>query len=282
MYNPRSYTEELITLANLSVKTKRFWQRKLSATFNLSLENKEVIYLLVYPKELPFLNSLPKEQLDILTAKQGFMESNLSLGEIVPLLAKQSGQDIAETQENVSFWSKKLGLNEIYQQVAFHKLSPHNKILVGLIKSLITKSSGVVVEGSECSKELLQALRWYSEQNNRVSIFACSELLEIVSEFDSFVLIDADGLSFQGNSREFLHRYCPEIMLELQFEETVSAEQLAKLGKIIKQTAWTAVLSIPRQEEGRISAKILEELPVKNIVRKEFPIDQIISRRNSL
>lgn len=237
-------------------------------------------YLLTFPTKLckPTIHALTQNKLQDATASN-YIATNLSIVEQTPLLAKQSRKDKTEILESIYFLGKKLGLTKQDLNTASHKLNWANQVRVGLIKSIVNSGPGVVVSGGELSTELIYNVKWFCEYAKQVCVYVSDEL-DRITEFDSFILVEKDGLSYQGSGEEFLKRYAKQVLIEIQFTEP--AQSLQSYGTVIKQTDWVATLKVDREHKEQLSAKIIQEQPVKTLTMRELPIAEIMEIRNKL
>jgi ABC-2 type transport system ATP-binding protein len=92
------------------------------------------------------------------------------------------------------------------------------------------------------------------------------------------MVIDKGELIFDGDLQRLIEERAPEKILKLQFDSPQHSSRLEFYGKVRSCNDLQAELLVSRRDITRVSAKLLNDLPVADISIEEIPIEEIIGQ----
>lgn len=111
----------------------------------------------------------------------------------------------------------------------------------------------------------------------KTTVILTSHYMDDVKELCKRVIIINKGkVIYDGLLDDIVKKYVKDKYISLRFLRPVEKQDVAKFGKVIEFEKDTATVSVPRSEVPKVSAKILESLPVDDVDIKEVDLDDVI------
>lgn len=120
---------------------------------------------------------------------------------------------------------------------------------------------------------------FFSEYNERfkTTVILTSHYMDDVRRLCKRVIIINKGkIVYDGNLDALVRKYVKNKYIFLRFLEEVAKEDLEKYGEVVEHGEGTSTISIPRGEVPKVSAAILETLPVDDVDIKEMDLDDVV------
>jgi ABC-2 type transport system ATP-binding protein len=92
------------------------------------------------------------------------------------------------------------------------------------------------------------------------------------------IIIDEGNIIYDGNLDKIVKNYIQDKYITLTFLKDVEKADIEKFGKLIEMEDNLATISVPRSEVPKVSAQILEALPVDDVDIKEMDLDEVVRK----
>jgi ABC-2 type transport system ATP-binding protein len=202
-------------------------------------------------------------------------------------LLNQVIYDIPESQfkKTLNALIDLLGVSEIVH-IQVRKLSLGQRMKCELIAALLHNPKVLFLDEPTIGLDVVmqKAVRDFIKQYNKefgATVILTSHYMEDVKELcERAIIIDKGHKVFDGALQGIIDNYAKNKILKLAFNGPVTKKKLATFGKVKE---WqedgsdkTATLLVPRATSSKISAALLNQLPVHDLTIEEPPIEAII------
>jgi ABC-2 type transport system ATP-binding protein len=116
----------------------------------------------------------------------------------------------------------------------------------------------------------------YNRRHGATILLTSHYMADVTALCDRIIVIDKGKLLYDGDFRALIERVAPYKILRLQFEQSVSCEQLAPFGKVDTCDGLTAVLHVPRDRAPEVAAQLLTQIKVDDVTFEDPPVEDII------
>jgi ABC-2 type transport system ATP-binding protein len=120
-------------------------------------------------------------------------------------------------------------------------------------------------------------IRRYNEETGATLILTSHYMDDVAALCPRVIVIDKGVLSFDGKLTELVQKVRPEKRVTLRFSATVSKEQVAALGDVVKHESNEAVLRVPHDAINTVVSKALATLPVQDLNVENPPLEEVMS-----
>jgi ABC-2 type transport system ATP-binding protein len=125
-------------------------------------------------------------------------------------------------------------------------------------------------------KKMRDFVREYNERKKATIILTSHYMGDVKELCKRVVIIDKGKLVFDGQLTEIVAKFADHKLLSLVFSKEVDPKTLEEFGEIKEYSYPRLVLSIKRKDISKVTAEVLEKLPVADLSIEEPPIEDII------
>ncbi len=174
-----------------------------------------------------------------------------------------------------------LDLKDI-MDVQVRKLSLGQRMKCELVAALLHSPKVIFLDEPTIGLDVTMQKRmrdFFKEYNEKSSttIILTSHYMDDVRELCKRVIIIHDGrIIYDGDLEKIVRKYVKEKNIFLRFLTPVEKKDLEKFGNILEFDGDTTTISVPRSDVPKISAKMLESLPVDDVDIKEMDLDDVV------
>ncbi len=162
------------------------------------------------------------------------------------------------------------------------KLSLGERMKCELIGSLLHRPDVIFLDEPTIGldvvtqKRLRDFIGSYGERTGVTIILTSHYMRDIEELCKRAIIIDHGRIIFDGDLRRLVHQHATHKLIEVQFQQAVDAEQLAKFGDVDKADDGQATLRVARDRVPIVAAALLRELPVIDIAIEETSTEEVI------
>ncbi len=166
--------------------------------------------------------------------------------------------------------------------VQVRKLSLGQRMKCELVAALLHKPKILFLDEPTIGLDVVsqQKIREFIKEHNtkyKTTILLTSHYMEdVVALAKRLIIIDKGEIIYDGTMKDLMDKYVDEKILEITFTEVMTKDTFKGMGKIKEFSKKRVVLQVPIAEHKKIAAKILQDLPVDDILINEKSIDDII------
>jgi ABC-2 type transport system ATP-binding protein len=174
-----------------------------------------------------------------------------------------------------------LDLEEVLN-VQVRKLSLGQRMKCELVAALLHSPKVLFLDEPTIGLDVTmqKRLRDFFKQYNgkfKTTIILTSHYMDDVRELcERVVIIDKGNIVYDGQLDDIVKKYVKDKYISMTFLKDVDKVDVSKYGKIVDFDGDAATISIPREDVPKVSAKMLEALPVDDVDIKEMDIDDVI------
>lgn len=125
-------------------------------------------------------------------------------------------------------------------------------------------------------KRMRDFFKEYNRRYNTTVILTSHNMDDVRFLCDRIIIIEKGKIAYDGALDTLVRKYVQEKYIHLQLSKSVSVRDLKNYGKIVEQKEGSVTLSVPRSQVSKISASMLEKLPIEDIDIKEMELDDVV------
>lgn len=166
--------------------------------------------------------------------------------------------------------------------IQVRKLSLGERMKCELISSLLHSPKILFLDEPTIGLDVVmqKKLRNFFKEYNTIygiTIMLTSHYMEDVKELCKRVIIINSGkIVYDGRLKELVTQYVQTKNISVIFSKKISRKDLEGFGQISDLDGSNVVITVPRNEVPRISAAILQKLPVEDLEIKEVALDEVV------
>lgn len=174
-----------------------------------------------------------------------------------------------------------LDLKEVLN-VQVRKLSLGQRMKCELVAALLHSPRVLFLDEPTIGLDVTMQKRlrdFFKEYNGKfkTTIILTSHYMDDVRELcKRVIIIDKGKIIYDGNLEEIVKKYVKDKYITMRFLKDVDKVDVSKYGKIVNFDGHTVTISVARGDVPRISAKMLESLPVDDVDIKEMDLDDVV------
>jgi len=174
-----------------------------------------------------------------------------------------------------------LDLREVLN-VQVRKLSLGQRMKCELVAALLHSPRVLFLDEPTIGLDVTmqKRLRDFFKQYNgkfKTTIILTSHYMDDVRELcKRVIIIDKGKIIYDGLLEAIVKKYVTEKYITMRFLKDVDKVDIGKYGKIVDFDGHSATVSVARSDVPRISAKMLESLPVDDVDIKEMDLDDVV------
>lgn len=187
-----------------------------------------------------------------------------------------------EFKKNLEFLTGLLNIKEVIE-IQTRKLSLGQRMKAELVGALIHKPEILFLDEPTigldvvAQKSIRDFLKKYNEETKATIILTSHYMEDIRRLCKRVIIIDHGKLIYDGSYQKLTKKYAIDKTLEISFTEQIQKGTLNKYGKVLSQDNGIYTLSIPRENNTKIIAEIMNKLPVEDISIHERSMEDIVS-----
>jgi ABC-2 type transport system ATP-binding protein len=176
-----------------------------------------------------------------------------------------------------------LDLKEVLN-VQVRKLSLGQRMKCELVAALLHSPKVIFLDEPTIGLDVTMQKRlrdFFKEYNKKfnTTIVLTSHYMDDVRELcERVIIIDEGNIIYDGDLDRIVKEYVQDKYITLTFLKEVSAEDLKKYGELIEMDDNVATISVPRHDVPKVSASILQALPVDDVDIKEMDLDEVVRK----
>ena len=224
-----------------------------------------------------------RRQFALLLGQKNQLWWDLPASESLDLNAKIYGISAADLKRTVTEMTELLGVKDKLN-VSVRELSLGERMKMELIASLLHKPRVLLLDEPTIGLDVVsqKTVREFLRRHNatqKTTILLTSHYMADIQELcERVIIIDHGTIFFDGKLSEVLDRFADFKLITIQCDgaATLPAENLAKYGEIVEQSAGSIRLKVKRDRVIPICKALLDEVPVTDIDIQEVPIEDVI------
>jgi ABC-2 type transport system ATP-binding protein len=176
-----------------------------------------------------------------------------------------------------------LELKEVLN-VQVRKLSLGQRMKCELVAALLHSPKVIFLDEPTIGLDVTMQKRlrdFFKDYNHRfnTTVILTSHYMDDVRELcDRVIIIDKGNIIYDGDLDKIVRKYVKDKYITLRFLDDIDKADLAKFGEVVEMEDNVATISVPRNEVPKVSARILEALPVDDVDIKEMDLDEVIRK----
>lgn len=189
----------------------------------------------------------------------------------------------ADFKRNLDELVELLDIKDVLQ-IQVRKLSLGQRMKCELVAALLHQPKILFLDEPTIGLDIIsqqkirEFIKKYNQEKKTTILLTSHYMQDVEALAKRLIIIDHGKLIYTGSITELKEKYADIKFLEISFSKPVPRESLEKLGRIKEYTGEHVILSVPYLEHKKIAARILEELPVDDILIKDKDIESIISK----
>ena len=167
-------------------------------------------------------------------------------------------------------------------KIQVRKLSLGQRMKCELIAALLHNPKVLFLDEPTIGLDVVmqKVMRDFVKQYNRQfksTIILTSHYMGDVKELcERVIIIDKGKILFDGKLQNVIDRFARNKIITIVFSKDIDQRKLAEFGNIREYQFPRAKINVPRKDVAKLSAKLLSEFPVADLVIEEAPIEAII------
>jgi len=125
-------------------------------------------------------------------------------------------------------------------------------------------------------KNIREFIKKYNQQTKTTIILTSHYMEDVEALCKRVIIINHGQIVYDGDLEELLDKYAIHKILEITFTEDVPKVRLAEFGEIKEYQNSRVVLLVKKSEAKNIAVRVLNELPVDDILINEVPVEDVI------
>ena len=125
-------------------------------------------------------------------------------------------------------------------------------------------------------KVMRDFVKQYNRQFNSTIILTSHYMGDVKELCERVIIIDKGKILFDGKLQNVIDRFARNKIITVVFSRDIDQRKLAEFGNIKDYQFPRAKINVPRKDVAKLSAKLLRDFPVADLVIEEAPIEAII------
>ncbi len=120
-------------------------------------------------------------------------------------------------------------------------------------------------------------IRTYSERHGATVLLTSHDMDDVSAICDRVVIINHGKLSYDGSIGELVVKTRPEKRVTFTLSESVSAEAVQRLGRVVKSSERVVTLQVEQSQLKTVIAGALQTLPVADLTVESAPLEEVLA-----
>ncbi len=187
----------------------------------------------------------------------------------------------AQFRESIDELTELLDLKDVLD-VQVRKLSLGQRMKAELTAALLHRPKVLFLDEPTIGLDVVSQqrmrdfIRTYNERRRTTIILTSHYMEDVVALAKRVIIIDQGAIFYDGPLTGLVQRVTEHKTVRATFTRDVAASTLEGFGQVIASTPRTVTLRLPRTDATQRTARLLEELPIDDIIIEEEPIDDVI------
>ena len=183
--------------------------------------------------------------------------------------------------KRIEYLSKMLDISDLLK-TQVKKLSLGQRMKAELIVALIHQPKVLFLDEPTigldviAQKKMRDFIKNYNQEFGATIILTSHYMGDVEELSKRVIIIDKGRVIYDGQLSKIVSKFAKHKVISLDFEKEISKSQLAEFGKITDYDKFSTKIEIPRNSITDVTAKILKELPIRDLTIEEPPIEEII------
>ena len=121
-------------------------------------------------------------------------------------------------------------------------------------------------------------VRRYAQEEGATVLLTSHYMADIEALAERVILIHQGRLLYDGGLRSLIARFAPYREVRVELETSIAKEVLARYGEVVSLEGQRARLLVEKPALTRTVARILADLPVRDLAVEEPPLEEVIGR----
>jgi len=184
-------------------------------------------------------------------------------------------------KERITYLSRLLDISDLLK-TQVKKLSLGQRMKAELVAALIHQPKILFLDEPTIGLDVIaqKKMRDFIKNYNQTfgaTIILTSHYMGDVEELSQrVIIIDKGKIIYDGQLSKIVSKFAKHKIISLDFEKEISRSQLTTFGKIKDYDKFSSKIEISRSQIIDTTARILRELPVRDLAIEEPPIEEII------
>lgn len=165
---------------------------------------------------------------------------------------------------------RKLSLGERMKAELMAALLHHPRVLF-----LDEPTLGLDVNAQGAVREFV---RRYAQEEGATVLLTSHYMADIEALAERVILIHQGRLLYDGGLRSLIARFAPYREVRMELETPIAREVLTRYGEVVSLEGHRARLLVEKPALTRTVARILADLPVRDLAVEEPPLEEVIGR----
>jgi ABC-2 type transport system ATP-binding protein len=120
-------------------------------------------------------------------------------------------------------------------------------------------------------------IRTYSERHGATVLLTSHDMDDVAAICDRVVIINHGRLSYDGSIGELVKRTRPEKRVTFTLSESVSAEAVQKLGRVVGSSDRVVTLQVDQAQLKAVIENALQTLAVSDLTVENAPLEEVLA-----
>lgn len=119
-------------------------------------------------------------------------------------------------------------------------------------------------------------LKSYNKKQKTTIVLTSHYMEDVEALCERVIIINYGTIIYDGALKKLIDTYANNKIIEVTFTEKISISALTSLGQIKEHQNKRAVIEVQKSEVKEVATKILNDLPVDDILINEISVDEVI------
>jgi len=183
--------------------------------------------------------------------------------------------------KRIEYLSKMLDISDLLK-TQVKKLSLGQRMKAELIAALIHQPKVLFLDEPTigldvvAQKKMRDFIKNYNQEFGATIILTSHYMGDVEELSKRVIIMDKGRVIYDGQLSKIVSKFAKHKVVSLDFEKETSRDQLEKFGRIDQYDPFAAKIRISRDCITDVTAKILKELPIRDLAIEEPPIEEIV------
>lgn len=166
--------------------------------------------------------------------------------------------------------------------VPVRKLSLGQRMKAELVAALIHSPKVLFLDEPTIGLDVVsqnnirEFLKEYNKKKKTTIILTSHYMDDVEALCERVVIINYGKIIYDGALKKLTDEYANKKILEITFTEKISVNEIQDLGEVKEHQEKRVVLEVNKTDVKKIASKILNDLPVDDILINEIGVDEVI------
>lgn len=123
-----------------------------------------------------------------------------------------------------------------------------------------------------------QFIATHNQRHGATVLLTSHYMADVTALCKRIIVIHHGSILYDGNISSLSDRIAPFKRVQLDMEDAESAEKAESYGEVIERQDAKIILRIPRDKTSEVVARLLSDLPVRDMTVEDPPIEEVIDQ----